>query len=149
MARPRTWSDDDLRQAVSGSSTWGEVVQKIGLTDFAKARRTAQGHCVRLGVDVGDMTAYKPVQPIEPHDSRWQTVKAEVAAAVPDASSWADVFRKLGLPVTGSGYMRLKQQAESLGLDTSHFRGQGWSSKPVVGMATPFDRDPQERYRIG
>jgi hypothetical protein len=146
MARPRTWSDDDLRQAVSGSSTWGEVVQKIGLTDFAKARRTAQGHCVRLGVDVGHLPAFKPVQPIEPHDSRWQTVKAEVAAAVPDASSWADVFRKLGLPVTGSGYMRLKQQAESLGLDTSHFRGQGWSSKPVVGMATPFDRDPQERY---
>lgn len=146
MARPRTWSDEDLRTAVRESSTWGEVVQKIGLTDFAKARRTAQGHCVRLGLDVAHLPAFKPVAPIEPHDSRWRSVSAEVAAAVPDSTSWADVFRKLGLPITGSGYMRLKEQAERLGLDTSHFRGQGWSSKPVEGIATPFSRDPQDRY---
>lgn len=146
MARPRTWSDDDLRAAVDESSTWGEVVQKIGLTDFAKARRTAQGHCVRLGLDVTHLPAFKPVAPIEPYDSRWRSVSAEVAVAVPDSTSWADVFRKLGLPVSGSGYVRLKEQAESLGLDTSHFRSQGWSAKPVEGMATPFGRDPEDRY---
>ena len=118
----------------------------IGQTDFAKTRRTAQGHCVRLGLDVEHLPAFKPVAPIEPHDSRWRSVSAEVAAAVPDSTSWADVFRKLGLPVSGSGYVRLKDQAERLGLDTSHFRGQAWSSKPVEGVPTPFDRDPQDRY---
>lgn len=140
MARPRTWTDDDLRTAVRETSTWGELVQKIGLTDFAKARRTAQGHCVRLGLDVAHLPAFKPLAPIEPHDSCWSSVSAEVAAAVPDSSSWADVFRKLGLPVTGSGYVRLKGTAERLGLDTSHFRGQGWSAKPVEAMDTPFGR---------
>lgn len=145
MPRPRKWTDDQLREAVATSSTWQEVVLKIGRTDNAKARRVVQGHAVRLDLDVGHLPAFKPVAPVYPHDFRYRNVVDDLAKAIPECDSWAQVFRRIGMTPTGSGYASLQNKAASLGLDTSHFRGQKWGSRPVDVVEVPFgrDRDPE------
>jgi hypothetical protein len=58
----RRWSDAELRQAVSESATWNEVLMKLGLSTHAKKR----GHRVAYDPDVidlffvidGDLTMY-------------------------------------------------------------------------------------------
>ena len=121
------------------SSTWGEVVTRIGHADFAKARRIVQAHTVRLQLDVSHLPPFKPVAPRYPHDG--PVIDAEcLAAAVRASSSWAAVLRQLGLNQSGSAQARLRKQAEDLGLDSSHFRGQAWGSAPVDAVDTPFKR---------
>lgn len=141
MPRPRKWTDKQLCEAVAASSTWHEVVLKIGRTNNAKARRVVQGHAVRLGLDVSHLPAFKPVAPIYPHDLRFRSLIDDLVAAVPECDTWAQVFRRVGITPSGSGYVSLRNKAMALGLDTSHFRGQRWGSRPVDAVEVPFSRD--------
>ena len=141
MSRPRKWTDEQLREAVAASSTWQEVVLKIGRTNNAKARRVVQGHAVRLSLDVRHLPAFEPVAPVYPHDFRFQGIIDDLVAAVPECDSWAQVFRRVGITPSGSGYVCLRNKAMALGLDTSHFRGQRWASRPIEAVAVPFSRD--------
>jgi hypothetical protein len=145
MPRPRKWTDEQLVEAVATSFTWRDVVLKIGRTDNAKARGVVQGHAVRLGLDVSHLPVFKPVAPIYPHDVRFQNIVGDLAAVVPECDSWAQVFRRLGITASGSGYVSLRNKVTGLGLDTSHFRGQSWGSRPVDAVGIPFsrDRDPE------
>jgi PD-(D/E)XK endonuclease len=141
MPRPRKWTDEQLREAVAASSTWQEVVLKIGRTDSPKARRVVQGHAIRLALDVSHLPTFKPVDPVYPHDLRFRNIVDDLVAAVPECDSWAQVFRRVGITPSGSGYVSLRNKAMALGLDTSHFRGQSWGSRPVDAVAVPFSRD--------
>lgn len=118
MSRPRKWTDEQLREAVAASSTWQEVVLKIGRTNNAKARRVVQGHAVRLSLDVRHLPAFEPVAPVYPHDFRFQGIIDDLVAAVPECDSWAQVFRRVGITPSGSGYVCLRNKAMALGLDT-------------------------------
>lgn len=51
----------------------------------------------------------------------------EFKKAVEESLSLADVMRKLGLKVGGANYATVNRKIKSLGLDTSHFTGQGWN----------------------
>ena len=141
MARPRKWTDEQLREAIAASSTWQEVVLKIGRTNNTKARRVVQGHAVRLSLDVSHLPAFEPVAPVYPHDSRFRGIVDDLVAAVPECDSWAQVFRRVGITPSGSGYVCLRNKALALGLDTSHFRGQRWGSRPVDAVEIPFSRE--------
>ena len=145
MVRPRNWTDDQLRSAVTAAATWGDVIRGVGRVDNVKARRTVQGHAVRLGLDVTHLPTIKMVDPIYPHDTGQRIRLNELAEVIPEVNSWAEAFRRLNLRVTGSGYLRLKAKARELEIDMSHFRGQGWSSKPIPGVRLPFTLDADER----
>jgi hypothetical protein len=141
MSRPRKWTDEQLREAVAASSTWQEVVLKIGRRNNAKARRVVQGHAVRLRLDVSHLPVFEPVAPVYPHDFRFLGIVDDLVAAVPECDSWAQVFRRVGITPSGSGYVCLRNKAIALGLDTSHFRGQRWASRPINAVDVPFSRD--------
>lgn len=47
--------------------------------------------------------------------------------AVRASSSIAEVLKRLGLTVAGSAYQTVHTNVERLGLDISHFTGQGWA----------------------
>jgi len=141
MPRPRKWTDEQLREAVAASSTWQEVVLKIGRTNNTKARRVVQGHAIRLSLDVSHLPAFEPVAPVYPHDFRFRGIVDDLVAVVPECDSWAQVFRRVGITPSGSGYVSLRNKAMALGLDTSHFRGQRWASRPVDAVEVPFSRD--------
>lgn len=51
---------------------------------------------------------------------------ARLAEAVAESDSWAMAARRLGLD-TNAGQRRVKSLAEKMGLDSSHFLGQGWN----------------------
>lgn len=51
----------------------------------------------------------------------------ELIRAVPKARSVAQVLRQIGLRPAGGNYKTLQRHIEELGLDTSHFKGQGWA----------------------
>lgn len=46
----RRWSDDQMREAVAGSSSWPEVLTRLGVTDNPATRVRVKGHAARLGV---------------------------------------------------------------------------------------------------
>lgn len=49
----------------------------------------------------------------------------ELASAVRDSIGIRGVLRRLGLPPSGSNYAKLRYHLPRLGIDTSHFKGQG------------------------
>lgn len=51
----------------------------------------------------------------------------EFKKAVEESLSLAEVMRKLGLHVGGANYATVNRKIKALGLDTSHFTGQGWN----------------------
>jgi hypothetical protein len=51
----------------------------------------------------------------------------EVAEAIADSYSLAEVLRRLNLRPAGGNYAILRHRIRELGLDTSHFTGKGWS----------------------
>ena len=61
----------------------------------------------------------------------------QLIEAVKNSLSKAEVIRKLDLVVGGANYYTVDKNIKRLGLDTSHFTGQGWNVgnryKPVQG----------------
>jgi len=52
----RSWSDAVLRQAVTGSRTWDEVLITLGLSSRAGGERTlVKAHALRLGLDISHL----------------------------------------------------------------------------------------------
>ncbi len=56
--------------------------------------------------------------------------------AVKVSTSWSGVMRCLGLAIAGNSVKAVKTSANELGLDTSHFKGHGWS-KGMTNMPSP------------
>lgn len=111
----RTWTDDDLRTAVSTSRTWTDVLRRLGIEgrsggSLAAARRRAE----ELGLDTTHLPARSGGTP-----RRW--TDAELEDAVASATSLAGVFRELGLQVGGGTWQRMREHIERLELDTRHF----------------------------
>jgi hypothetical protein len=51
----------------------------------------------------------------------------QLIQAVRNERSIAGVIKALGIKVTGGQYVEMRRHFERLGLDTSHFTGQGWN----------------------
>lgn len=56
----------------------------------------------------------------------------DIIKAVKDSKSLAGALRELNLMPVGGNYMTLKKKIKELDLDTSHFKGQGWSKNTFV-----------------
>lgn len=56
MPAKRTWTDDDLRDAVAASSTAAEVVRRLGLVISGNVIPHVGKHVVRLGLDTSHFT---------------------------------------------------------------------------------------------
>lgn len=59
----RRWTDEDLRNAVSGSTTWAEVTASLGYGSSTSGRETIKSHAARLGLDLSHLAAVGPVAP--------------------------------------------------------------------------------------
>ena len=65
---------------------------------------------------------------------RWDEL--QLREAVKASASLSGVMRCLGLAVAGNSVKAVQTTATMLGLDVSHFKGQGWS-KSMSGMPSP------------
>jgi hypothetical protein len=53
-----------LRQAVTGSRSWDEVLAAVGLSANSRNARThVKGHAVRVGLDISHLSHAVPVEP--------------------------------------------------------------------------------------
>lgn len=56
---------------------------------------------------------------------RYRYTEADIAEAVLNSASVADVMRALGIKPAGGSHFHISKRIRTLGLDTSHFTGQG------------------------
>jgi hypothetical protein len=105
----RTWTDEQLRQAVKTSDSWRGVLRALGLSGTsASAVRIARRHATRLELDVSHIRGKR----------RW--TDDQLSEAVSESSSWEEVLARLGLSTNGGAPPHVKANAIRLGLDTSH-----------------------------
>ncbi len=98
-----------------------EVYAKLGIVagDYDGLRR----HIVRLGLDVSQFCPI-PV-PMRPRPRRW--TDQQLVETVTASHSLAEVMRRLGYQPSGGIHRMLVGHIKRLGLDSSHFTGQGWA----------------------
>lgn len=127
----RTWTDEQLRQAVSASSSWRGVLRALGLSGTsASAMRIARGHAARLELDVSHIRGRR----------RWSD--DELRLAVSQSATWEQVLTKLGLSTNGGAPPHVKANAVRLGLDTSHLnRLSHRGRQPSEARAEISDRE--------
>jgi hypothetical protein len=101
MARPRTWTDEQLIEAVATSQSWVEVARKLGSAAASPTTRHLRQHAARLQLDTGHLPARTPVASAigspEPLDL------AAVAAAVSSSNQWAKARRSYSGGAIASG----------------------------------------------
>lgn len=69
----RGWSDLDLKSAVSRSSSWAELLQRLDVSDTSETRLYLKGHAARLGLDTGRLTGSRTISP-----TAWDCLTAPV-----------------------------------------------------------------------
>jgi hypothetical protein len=178
MPRKRSWTDDQLREAVAASETYKEVARRLGL-------RSGSGHVAirvriaELGIEAEHLDVEarrqkaararelragarrkKPGRPaLERGSSGWRWDPDVLREAVAGAPTYAEVLRRLGSKPGGSTYVQLKRQIAHLGIDTSHMKGQRWGKgqrRPEISLrrARPLDEimiadsDYQNTYKL-
>jgi hypothetical protein len=116
----RSYDDAALRAAVAQSRSWRGVLRHLGLAATSAASvRSVKRHVERLELDTSHFTGQR----------RW--TEQQLAQAVADARTWAQVQNELGLS-GGSSTSLLKGHAARLGIDTRHLDRR--PSAPLPGL---------------
>jgi hypothetical protein len=135
--RPRSWTDEQLRQAVPSSTRLIDVLAALGLSRGGVTLKAVRNRILVLGLDITHFTR-QPTSaawdadpddlPTAPHRADRRTWDDEdLRAAVAASHSIAGVLRHLNLKVGGSQYVAIRQAIAEHGIDTSHFTGRGWA----------------------
>lgn len=113
---PHQYSKENLSEAIAQSHSWGQV-------------------CKLFGVDAdGSMPGYfsklaKKWEISYQHFRRHRYTQEQLATVVAASQTWADVCLALQVDPRNSSQGYLSKLAKSWGIDSSHFRGQGWAAK--------------------
>ena len=137
------WSDDELRAAVAASLSLAEVSRRLGLRAGGGTYASLRRHIRRLEID----DSHLPVCV----DGRIRRNRAwsdeQLRDAVRVSESVAAVQRLLGYEPSAGMHRLIVRHVRRLGLDVSHFTGQGWargtkvkngfSSRPLSEILVP------------
>lgn len=158
----RTWSDAALRDAVTTSGTWTEVVESLGLVESGESRARVKGHAVRLGLDVAHLqsTTPKPARD-ELHELRptkdrlraaaesiaitWFTIRG-IAVAMPTEPSTYDL-----LATTAGGVRRVQVKSGTRATPTGGYVvivGRRPYSVERNGNLVPYDPDDLDFFFV-
>lgn len=122
MGGRRTWTDLQLREAVSGARSWRGVLRALGLKSTSSIG-TVKHHSERLDLDTSHFSGPR----------RWSN--QELAEAVNKSSSWSEVAGRLGLVEDLRTGLRMKGHAVRLGLDVTHWDEPVELRPPIAHMA--------------
>ena len=120
--------------AVIASTSMRQVLQTLGYGGSGGAWTAAKAQILALGLDTSHFGRHAKQRPLvtPPRKMPRTWDDKDLRNAVAEAKSIAGVIRALGLKIGGSVYITIKQRISDLGLDTSHFTGQGWSKGQSV-----------------
>lgn len=127
MARPRSWTDDDLRQAVERSSSMAQVVRALRLRRGGAAYVTVRTRMEQLGLGLGgrqgdpsgSSTNASFTKPTAGPARTWP--ESDLRDAVAAGRSLNDVFARLGLVVGGSQWLVVRSLIRERGWSTDHW----------------------------
>ena len=110
-----------LAPIVASSTSISDVIRKLGLVPNGGNHRMISGRIRQAGLDTSHFG--------------WGKLRASVSAIstetlttlIEHSTSFAQVLAKLDLPTEGRAHRELSKRVAQLGIDTSHFRGPGWS----------------------
>jgi PD-(D/E)XK endonuclease len=143
VATNRKWTDQQLISAVVSAKDWNDVVTAVGRRRSERARRTVQGHSLRLGLDVQHLPPFSGVT--IPQSGRRSVTKEQMSDAVGKSTTWSEVIRTLGWPASGATQKRVRTLATEYGLDVSHLVGLSWRGEPVSAQDLPFSKPVDQR----
>ncbi|WP_154402586.1 group I intron-associated PD-(D/E)XK endonuclease [Nocardioides speluncae] len=111
-----------MTDAIKASRSWRGVLRELGHSaTSASAMRSVRMHADRLGLDYSHFTGQR----------RW--TDQQLIAALPTATSWAQVAETLGL-AGGSSTSTLRGHAARLGLNTAHLAAPTMPQPALVEM---------------
>lgn len=119
----RTWTDEQLTEAVALSHSWRGVGRSLGLKGTsASVMRSVKGHVERLELSTKHFT----------HERTWSD--RQLKDAVQAADTWAGVLRSLALTDRSETRVRVKGRAVRLGIDVAHLEAET-ALPPVVDVS--------------
>ena len=144
MPRTPRWTDAELAAAVRESTSLSQVCRKLGLVPGRYD--TLRRHIGRLNLDISHL----PAASVSGR-RRWRVTDEEFASIVRESTTVAEVMRRLGFESNGGRHRMIVGKIKLLGLDMSHFIGQGWSRgvKRPSTRVTPLEEIlvPNSTYR--
>jgi hypothetical protein len=122
----RTWSDDQLAEAVRTSSSWRGLMRALGLSGTsAGAIRVVRRHATRLELNVSHFRGQR----------KWSDT--QLRHAVAESQSWDEVLEALGLSSnSGNARTHVKGHVIRLGIDFIHLAARE-PAVPVPDQITP------------
>ena len=139
----KSWTPNDLREAVKDAKNMSEVCRRLGIRGDSKAsvNKAAAKHGIsleHLGLPV--------------------VTDAALAQAVAECRCLADVLRRFGRKVTGGNQKHFKQRIAALGVSVSHFplprrdntprrTGRGISNEDLFVLGKPATRTVRDRAK--
>lgn len=119
----RRYTEEQFRTALEDPAvrTMADLCRALGIVPRGANYETARAYAKRLGlqVPVSNNQRHAFIRRIDD-----DAMCVEVVAA---SESIAEVLRRLEGPITSASYKRVNRRISELDLDTSHFRGQGYS----------------------
>jgi hypothetical protein len=122
--RRMPWTDQSLGEAVGSSKNWIEVLKRFGLEPGGGRHEKVRRDARNLGLDTSHFVRKRGLHDVRV--TRWSD--DQLRSALATSLSYAGAIRLLGLVPAGGNYDAVKRRARELGLDTSHFTGQGWNT---------------------
>jgi hypothetical protein len=149
VGRRRTWTDDQLRAAVAASTSFTEVLRRLGLSKGGGSFQTVRTRAELLDLDTEHFHPHatrtrERARKEERDRRRWTDQGLDDAVAAAD--SLKGVFDHLGLQVGGSQWQALRQLILARGLDTKHWKRPLGSS---AGRSRPWTDDDLRRVVPG
>jgi hypothetical protein len=116
----RGWSVSALSIHAPQSSSLTDLLSRLGVPRTPNRLRAVAEDLQALGVDTEHFVSRKLYE------------EEALQAAVSGSTSFAGAARLLGSSLSGASLAHLKARVLQLGLDISHFSGQGWSRGVVL-----------------
>ncbi|MEW2126716.1 HNH endonuclease signature motif containing protein [Streptomyces sp. NPDC007259] len=124
MNRPQLdliFTTEELRAAALTADSVRGVARNLEMSDDSHSRSALAALLRRRGIDTSHFRR-----------ARFAIPEAALRKAIPDATSYADVMRALGLEVQDTNHRRVRRAVLRLELDTSHFRRRPWSAQKAA-----------------
>lgn len=140
----RAWdeiSTVELAEAVSVSTTYAEIVGRLGSKPGGRTYRRLEALCAQRGVD---LAMRRPTPRRRPHERLGRVTDDEICSAFEHSRSMAELLRRVGLVPKGGNYKTMRRRLADLGLDAASLPGQRWAAGQRLGR-----RSLQELLRQG
>jgi hypothetical protein len=138
MPRGRSWTDEQLLEAIAASTSWFGVVRALGLTTGGRTYGVLRRRASDLRADTSHLPGLIDGRPL----SSRRFTDDDLRAATLASASYAEVMRRLGYEPSGGIHRFIKGHIKRLNLDTSHFLGQAWARGKKGGTGGSFKARP-------